>query len=298
MEVAVEVETFVYEVDASPLSHVHGQCVVADQGVGASVEGDESRLLTEEGIAIERRITIGAWLAHVPLALHNRPFVVDLWERSLGVNDEHAVHSAGNVQGDVAEGAVIHESAGIQQPHLDGRRLTGVDRQVGGPTTLTGDRMKVDVVRVVVALEVGKGDVDDVADPTPEHRPRRTAHHLGVTGDAETPHLRRDSVGRVERADPFYRFDVNVEDPLIGSGDGWRHVRRVGNVLLAVGRGLELGDGCELRADAPVHGPSDDASAITGGYTLLGDDFSHVGRRDGVALNNQRRRQERDHPEE
>ncbi len=239
VEVGVEVESLVDEVDPGPLAHLHLECVVAGQGIGPSVEGDEPRLLVEQCVPVELGHAGGVGFADVPLRLADRPFVVHGRKGILGVDDDDAVHAPGDVLGHVAEGAVVHERAGVEQAGLDRLRFPRCGREIGGAAPLARDRMEVDVVRVLVAGEVGHGQSHHVADPPPDHRPGAAAHDGVVTGDPVAPHEGGHPVGGIERAHVLEHLEVDVEDPLIRSRGRGRYLRDVRDVGLGRIRGRQ-----------------------------------------------------------
>ena len=293
MEVRGEVESLIHEVDPCALAHCHRQRVVPAECVRASVEDHVPGFFKEKRIIVEERDTGGIRFPDVPLRLGHHPFVVHRGERNLGIDDERSVHAVGDVHRHVAVGAVVHEHARIQQPDLDARRHAGIHGEAGGPAALAGDCVEVDVVRVGVAGEVGQGDVHDIADAAAQHRSGGTTYDLGLSRDAEAPHLGRHSVSGVDRTQSFDDLKGDIPDPLIRSGGSRGSRGGIGDVHL-VGRGRrQLSDWGQRWANALIGRVGSGAASAR--EPLGGDDLAYIGGREVSLLHDDRRCQHRDH---
>lgn len=106
----------------------------------------------------------------------------------------------GDMEWDISKGAVVHEGTGIQGPYPDRLDFAGSGGEIRSASTLAGDGMEVDVVRMGVAFKVGEGDFDHIPNATTQDRPRRTASDFVTPVDTEPPHLGGHVVGRIEGA--------------------------------------------------------------------------------------------------
>ena len=211
VEVGGEVEALIDEVDAGPLPNLHLQRIVVSDGADRAVEGDVAGVLVGHVLTVERGHAVAAGLVDKPLALHDRPLVFGLGKRFGGIDDEHAVHTHGDVHRHILGSAVVHEGARVQQPGLDGSRLARRHQQVGGTAVHAGDCVEVDVVRMHVGLGVGERDAHHVSHPTSDDGAWCAGGLVLVTEDLEAPHLGHHVVRWVEVAHPLDHLEVHVE---------------------------------------------------------------------------------------
>ena len=156
MEVRVEVEAGVDEVDAHALADLHVRRVLAGQGSLGAVEDDVGGVLVGEGLPVgDHRVALVGARHRVELGLDHVQLVVDRRQGLGGVDEDAAVHALGDVHRHVAEGAVVHEEAGVEQPRLDASPSGPARPSVSAaPPPCAGHGVEVDVVghRVVAGL--------------------------------------------------------------------------------------------------------------------------------------------------
>ncbi len=141
---------------------------------------------------------------------------------------------------------MIHEDTRIQQSSLDGLGLTGSNSGGGGAAALAGDRMEVNVVRVLVTGRVGDGEPEHITDTSADHRTRCAHRHRIVSVDPVTPRLVLDAVWR-NGAHSFDDLEVHLHDRLTRSARRRRYRRCIGHVDLRCRRQRKLCLRCERR---------------------------------------------------
>ena len=181
--VRVKVQPRIDEVDTGALADLHMRGVLAGEESLGTVEDHVSGVFVGDGLAIGLH-EAGFGAARVDLGLHDIELVVDRWQWVNRVDEDAPIHALGDVQRHVAERAVVHEHAWVQQACLDGRRLAWRDRRVRGAPALSGHGVEVDIVRHRVGRRVGDGEAQHVTDAgsddgtgkirrSPGHRPAR-----------------------------------------------------------------------------------------------------------------------------